>query len=139
MKKILFPTDGSMGCQKALDVAEDLAKKFDSTVMVLHILDYHKFSNELGYTAVYDNEFDTEPIKEMLQKTVDYFMQKGIKSEFKIINGDPAADIIDEAEKGDYDLCIMCTHGMSPGKRFLLGSVTNKVVHHIRVPIMVIR
>lgn len=139
MKKILFPIDGSVECQKALDIAEDLAKKYDSTITVFYVFDYHKVPNEMEYAAVIDKIYDSDASKEMMQKTVDYFEKKGVKADSKLVKGDPASDIIDEAEKGEYDVCIMCTHGMSAGKRFLLGSVTNKVVHHIKVPILVVR
>jgi|LGOV01.1.fsa_nt_gb nucleotide-binding universal stress UspA family protein len=139
MKKILFPVDGSMDCQKALDIAEDLAKKYDSTITVFHVFDYHKVPNEMEYAAVIDKIYDSDASREMLNKTVEYFEGKGVKANSKLVKGDPASDIIDEAESGEYDLCIVCTHGMSAGKRFLLGSVTNKVVHHIKVPILVVR
>lgn len=139
MKKILFPIDGSMDCQKALDIAEDLAKKFDSTITVFHVFDYHKIPNEMEYASVIDKIYDSDASREMLDKTVEYFEKKGVKAIGKLVKGDPASDIIDEAEAGEYDLAIVCTHGMSAGKRFLLGSVTNKVVHHIKVPVLVVR
>ena len=126
MKKILFPTDGSMECQKSLDIAEDLAKKFDSELVILHVFDYHIVATE-------------EEGKHMIEKAVKYFEKRGVNVTSKIVPGYPAADILDEAEKGGYDLVIMCTHGMTAGKRFLLGSVTNKVLHHVTVPMLVVR
>lgn len=126
MKKILLPTDGSMECQKTLDIAEDLAKKFDGEITIFHVFDYHVVTTE-------------EEGKEMLEKAVEYFEKKGVKVNSKIVKGYPAADIIDEAEKGGYDVMIMCTHGMTAGKRFLLGSVTNKVLHHVNIPMLIVR
>ena len=52
MKKILFPTDGSMECQKALDIAEDLAKKYEGTITVFHVIDSHKLPSEMEHAAV---------------------------------------------------------------------------------------
>jgi nucleotide-binding universal stress UspA family protein len=126
MKKILLPTDGSMECQKTLDIAEDLAKKFDGEITLFHVFDYHVVTTE-------------EEGKKMLEKAVEYFEKKGVKVNSKIVKGYPAADIIDEAEKGGYDVMIMCTHGMTAGKRFLLGSVTNKVLHHVNIPMLIVR
>lgn len=63
MKRILFPTDGSMGCQKALDIAEDLANKFESELMIFHVFDYHVVTTE-------------EEGKEMIKKTVEYFEKR---------------------------------------------------------------
>ena len=126
MKKILLPTDGSMECQKTLDIAEDLAKKFDGEITLFHVFDYHVVTTE-------------EEGKKMLEKAVEYFEKKGVKVNSKIVKGYPAADIIDEAEKGGYDVMIMCTHDMTAGKRFLLGSVTNKVLHHVNIPMLIVR
>lgn len=139
MKKILFPTDGSMECQKALDIAEDLAKKYEGTITVFHVIDSHKLPSEMEHAAVIEKVYDSEVVREMLDKTAEYFEKKGVSAKAKLVKGDPASDIIDEAEIGEYDVCIICTHGMSAGKRFLLGSVTNKVVHHIKIPILVVR
>lgn len=67
------------------------------------------------------------------------YQREGIKTDTILAEGDPASAILDEAKKGDYDLVIMKTHTMKERKRFMLGSVTNKVVHHINKPILIIR
>jgi len=67
------------------------------------------------------------------------YQSKGIKTNIITAEGDPASAILDESEKGDYDLIIMKTHTMKERKRFMLGSVTDKVVHHINIPILIIR
>jgi nucleotide-binding universal stress UspA family protein len=139
MKKILLPVDGSPGCQQALQIAEDLAKKFDSTITAFYVFDMHRIPNELEYAGYIEKMYDTETKRDFLDKTVQYFQERGVKAEAKMVKGDPASDIIDEAEKEGYDLVIICTKGMSAGKRFLLGSVTNKVVHHIKAPILIVR
>jgi nucleotide-binding universal stress UspA family protein len=63
----------------------------------------------------------------------------GLKIQIKETAGDPAVEIIEEAKKGEYDLIIMRTHGMKATKRFMLGSVTDKVVHHVGIPVLVVR
>jgi len=73
-------------------------------------------------------------------KTVaKFYKQEDIETDTIIAEGDPASAILDEVEEGNYDLVIMKTHTMKEKKRFMLGSVTNKVVHHISIPIMIIR
>jgi nucleotide-binding universal stress UspA family protein len=67
------------------------------------------------------------------------YRKEGIKTDTILMEGDPASVILDEAERGDYDLVIMKTHTMKKRKRFMLGSVTNKVVHHINKPILIMR
>jgi nucleotide-binding universal stress UspA family protein len=99
MKKILFPVDGSLGCQKAMDYAEDMAKKFDSIITILYVLDDQKVPNPMQPDNLIDKVFNTEPCKKMLQKEVEYFEKKGVKAVAKLLKGDPASEIIDEAEK----------------------------------------
>ncbi|SHI36233.1 Nucleotide-binding universal stress protein, UspA family [Dethiosulfatibacter aminovorans DSM 17477] len=132
MKKILFPTDGSAECQKAYDMAEELAKKFDSEVTVFYVYDIHVMK---GYEVTTTEEEG----KKIIGKTVEYFKDRDVRVGSKIVKGYPAEAIIEEAEEGGYDLVIMCTHGMSARKRFMLGSVTNKVVQHVKVPMLVAR
>ncbi|KXG74718.1 universal stress protein [Thermotalea metallivorans] len=52
--------------------------------------------------------------------------------------GHPADQIIATAKEEAVDLIIMATHGMSMMKRYLIGSVTNNVVHHSTIPVLVI-
>lgn len=132
MKKILFPTDGSVECQKTLDIAENLARKYDGEITVFHVYDIQVVKD--FHVVTFEEEG-----KKILEDKVKYFEDKGIKVNSKIVKGYPATDIIDEAEKGEYDLIVMCTHGMSAKKRFLMGSVTNKVVQHVNVPILIVR
>jgi nucleotide-binding universal stress UspA family protein len=139
MKNILLPVDGSPGCQHALAMAEDLAKKYDSTITVFYVFDLYRIPNELEYAGYIEKMYESDSKKEYLDKTVKYFEERGVKAKSKYIKGDPPSDIIDEADSGEYDLVIMCSRGMSPGKRFLLGSVTNKVVHHVKAPILVVK
>ena len=139
MNKILLPIDGSIECQKALDYTIDMAEKYGSKITIIHVLDYNRIPNAINYDEFYDKIYNIDSRNEMLQKAVEYFEEKGIEADAKLVKGDPESEIIDEAEKEGYDICIMCTHGMSSGKRFMLGSVTNKVVRYIGIPILVIR
>ncbi len=132
MKKILFPTDGSAECQKSYDLAVEMAKKFDSEITVFYVYD-------IQVVTGFEVKTREEEGKKILEKTVNYFKEKDVNAGIKIVKGYPAEEIIEEAESGKYDLVIMCTHGMSAKKRFLLGSVTNKVVQHINTPILIAR
>jgi nucleotide-binding universal stress UspA family protein len=138
MKKILLPVENQQEL-KTIDLAVKLAKKFDSTITIFHAVDFHKIPNEVKYGAYIEKIYETANKDNFLEKVVNLYKQEGIKTESKVIEGDAASEILDEAEKGDYDLVIMKTHSMKENKRFMLGSVTNKVVHHINKPVLVVR
>jgi nucleotide-binding universal stress UspA family protein len=92
--------------------------------------------------GVYDiKPLDLEtPSNEMLTSFEEKLKSEGINAVVTITKaGDPSEVIVEIAESGDFHLILMCTHGMGAAKRLLIGSVTNKVVHHSSVPVIVIR
>lgn len=157
LKKILLPIDGSKASLKAYDYAKELATKFDSEITLIHVK--HTFDQPFYYQHGYDladfnvgqmiKKYEQEPeypenfLTEIGHKILDtaeeHFQGVNIKIEKEILQGRPAHTIIEFAENNEFDLIIMCTHGMSIPRRFTLGSVTNKVVHHSKVPVFVIR
>jgi nucleotide-binding universal stress UspA family protein len=150
MKKILLPIDGSEGCSSSYRMAEDFFHKYGSEITVLYVnqsipanIDYAIGSNPKyniatgggGIPVVDDLDFSAS----ILKKANDWFVEKGVSIITKATKGDPASSIIDIAENESFDMIIMCTHGMSASKRFLLGSVTSKVVHYSKTPVLVMR
>ncbi len=141
MKKILLPIDGSEICPKAYEHAKKIAEKFDSEIVIFNAQDLTPPFGWLYDPIVPKNEENNlEKIGEKIVKNgMDAFSETGIKVTTKTALGDPATTILEAAKKEGCDLIIMCTHGMSRSKRFLLGSVTNKVVLHAEIPVLVIR
>jgi len=139
MKKILIPVENQQRIEEPLKLAVEIAKKFNSKITIFHAVDFHKIPNEVKYGAYIEKIYETANKNNFMDKVVKLYENEGIETDSKVIEGDPASEIIDEADKGNYDLVIMETHSMKEHKRFMLGSVTNKVVHHINVPILVVR
>ncbi|MCK5763740.1 MAG: universal stress protein, partial [Clostridiales bacterium] len=78
--------------------------------------------------------------RDIVSKVAKFFKDTDIKITESTSIGDPASEILHLTENDEtIDIIVMSTHGMSTTKRFLLGSVTNKVVHHINIPILIIR
>jgi len=142
MRKILLPIENFSEDQEVITEAVDIAKKFNGKITFLHVDNAQMLVSRLQYEAYIDREIITEKIdtKKSQDRLIKEYKDKGVlKLEIKEIVGDPASEIINEAQEGDYDIVIMRTHGMGATKRFMLGSVTNKVVHHIKKPILVVR
>lgn len=64
---------------------------------------------------------------------------RGVECESEVVQGDPATTIADYAESREMDLVVMPTRGRTGLSRYLLGSVTEKVVRHSAVPVLTIR
>jgi len=142
MKKILMPVERYQEDYKIIDEALDIAKKFDSTITLFYVDDSKVVLNRLQADSYEDIEkvMASKKVEDSsINSIAEKYNKKDVKTEIKEIVGDPATEILKEVEEGDYDLVIMRTHGMGPTKRFMLGSVTNKVVHHIKKPILVVR
>ena len=63
----------------------------------------------------------------------------GVDIETLVMSGDASSAIVEQAEKGKYDLVVVGNKGMTGASRFFLGSVPNKVSHHIPTALLIVR
>lgn len=140
MKKILLPIDGSES-PKTYEMARSLAKQYNGTLVILHVdepITPIYWANE---TLAVENPtlISTNNGETIVAEAKKHFEDDNIDIKTICKFGDPSSVIIEVSEDEECDVIVMCTHGMSAIKRFLLGSVTNKVVHHATKPVLVVR
>jgi nucleotide-binding universal stress UspA family protein len=75
--------------------------------------------------------------EELVQSTAGKLLSAQHKVTTKVVQGNPAAVIEQEAK--DMDLVVVTSHGRTGISRFLLGSVSHAVVHHVTCPVLVLR
>jgi nucleotide-binding universal stress UspA family protein len=80
-----------------------------------------------------------EDVDATLRDAAEQIQEAGVEVETYARQGDPADAILDVAEEKGADLIVVGNKGMSGAKRFLLGSVPNKVSHHAPCSVMIIR
>lgn len=133
---ILLPTDGSEGAEKAIEHALELAEIHDSTIHALYVV-------ERIHTADVGTEQIIEAMRSEGKRTVAEIAEraesKGIEAATEVKVGSPARDILEYAEENGIDLVVMGTHGRTGLNRYLLGSVTEKVVRLSDVPVLTVR
>lgn len=141
MNKILVPVDGKETCPKTFETAKSLADKFGAELVVLYVKPLVDPLTHPRYIAVEEHsDLHIEQIAQEIASHCSALLEgDGRKVSTIIESGDPAASIIDVADRENCDMIVICTHGMGAMKRFFLGSVTNKVVHHARIPVLVVR
>jgi nucleotide-binding universal stress UspA family protein len=141
-KKIMIATDGSELVRKAVDSAIEIAKLSEAQMYAIYVI------VQGGYSITpYINAEWEKAMKEHLwqegQEATAYVENVGRASNVEvksiILEGSPAVEIIDFAEKNDIDLIVMGSHGKSAIKRFLIGSVAEKVVKHSKIAVLVVR
>ncbi|MBI5102497.1 MAG: universal stress protein [Nitrospirae bacterium] len=138
MKKILIAHDGSKSSDKALRKAFELAGKFGSSVTVISVIP------ELYLTELMD--IDRARILETLTGETTRTMEK-IKASVKdvrtvrtmIRQGNPASEILDAAKKMKADLIITGSQGRHGAEKFLLGSVSSKLVDYAECSVLVVK
>jgi nucleotide-binding universal stress UspA family protein len=135
---IVYATDGSDHARKALAYARDLAKLHDAELFVVHV--YPSVSHLLGYeeydTVLVHRIADAKKIIEEAEKELEL---AGLTFHIELLEGPLAEAIINVAETRGADLIIIGARGMSSIEGLLLGSVSQKVIHHATCPVLVVR
>lgn len=136
-QSILIPTDGSPATEVVVDHAIDLAKTYDAALHALYVVDAD-FGSEIRIVDLLD------ALERQGEAAVDEILEKGraagIESvEGTVVSGTPFRAILDYIDTHDIDLVVMGTHGRSGVDRYLLGSVTEKVVRLSEVPVLTVR
>jgi nucleotide-binding universal stress UspA family protein len=140
-KKILVPLDGSEFSRKALDHAEKLAKTFGSELLLLQVVPFMPIygSPELVTPLIVD-EKQKEAAEKYLNHLSEELRKRGMKASAVVKTGQQVAlEIIDFAKASQADLIVMSTHGRSGITRWVLGSVTHKVLTRGETPVLLLR
>jgi nucleotide-binding universal stress UspA family protein len=134
---ILLPYDGSEGAAKVLHHASEIAHWSNGTIQVLYVADTARDSVTVveGETVDALVREGTEIVEEAA-KTLDTL---GIAHETDVVQGNPAPTIAEYADRYDHDLVVMPTHGREGVSRYLIGSVSEKVLRLSTVPVLTVR
>jgi nucleotide-binding universal stress UspA family protein len=136
-ENILLPFDGSEGAAEVLHHASEIAHWADATIHVLYVADTKRDS----VTVVEGDTVDVlaqqgEDIVDEAAKTLGTL---GASYETDVVQGNPAPTIVDYAQRYDQDLIVMPTHGREGISRYLIGSVSEKVVRLSSTPVLTVR
>ncbi len=141
---IVLGTDGSDTAKKAVREATELAKQVGATIDLVSA--YEPVSSQRLRAEARDAPEDIswmvnprEDVEATLKEAAEEVDGAGVKVETFAREGDAADAILDVAEEQKADLIVVGNKGMTGAKRFLLGSVPNKVSHHAPCSVLIIR
>ena len=142
--RIVVGTDGSETANEAVRQATELAKAVGSSIDLVSA--YEPVSSarlrEEAQQVPKDLEWMVNPREDVdatLNEAADQIKAAGVPVETFARQGDPADAILDVAEETNADLIVVGNKGMTGAKRFLLGSVPNRVSHHAPCSVLIIR
>jgi len=143
-KSIVVGTDGSETATKAVRQAADLARSVGAKLELVSAYEpvpAQRLSDERRQ-APEDLQWAINPREDVdatLEAAAAVAREAGVEVDVYARQGDPADAILDVAEEREADLIVVGNKGMTGAKRFLLGSVPNKVSHHAPCSVLIIR
>jgi nucleotide-binding universal stress UspA family protein len=139
MQKILVAHDGSKSSDKALKKAVELTLAFNGSLTIIAVVP------ELYLTELADQDRNriadslTRETTDTMERIRKSLSGKSIDVKTVVRQGDPAEKIIETAQKMKVDLIITGSHGRHGTKKFLMGSVSGKVVDYSKCPVLVVK
>jgi nucleotide-binding universal stress UspA family protein len=140
LQRILVPTDFSDAAEDALGAAMTLARAFGAIIEVLHVnpttIMVTAPLEAVPFTTLVPDL--SRRVKERLNESVARLKQEGIPCETRLMEGSPHLEILKRAEEMNANLIVMGTHGHGGIAHAVLGSVTERVLHRARCPVLVV-
>jgi len=147
--KVLVPLDGSKVGEAALPAIDQLVDKLAAgtkveviLIGVITLLRHWVVVGEASAPVSYTEEELTlikQRVENYLNKTGESLKKKNVNVRTIVSTGNAADEIIKAAEDTGADLLAMSTHGRSGLRRLAFGSITDKVLHRSRIPVLMVR
>jgi len=141
IQHMLVAVDGSEGSRRAVAFARDLASATGARVTLLHVLEPIPvvslgFAEFYGVTQRQPTDEEMARLHQALHEMLEGFPRDRVEEVIEY--GNPADTIVAQADRRNVDLIVMGARGMGAVGRFLVGSVSDRVVHHARRNVTVV-
>lgn len=142
-QKILICSDGSECALKAAAAGAEIARRMGSTVLLLHVFEIPvtpvMLEGGIGLDPALFEPPPPEVQEAVVQRTRRVLEEAGIAFVDLREVGDPAETILKVSERERADLIVLGSRGMGAFQRLLMGSVSDKVLHHARCAVLVVK
>ena len=150
MKKVLIAMDYHPGAQKVAEAGFSLAKNMGAKAILQHVISDPVYYSSLQYSPItgFAGFMDTDPLllasEDGLRKASEHFLEKakhhlGDESiQTLVTDGDFAESILKTAKDLHVDIIVMGSHSRKWLENIIMGSVTEKVLHHTSLPMFII-
>ncbi len=139
-KNILVPHDGSGNSKHAFKVALDMAKKYNSKISLVTVLDTSP--GYWAHTSLWDKALGGA--KNLVTKEFESFESTAKKAKVSfhseiIESHSITKTIVSYSKSKKIDLLVMGAHGITGWDKLILGSVTDSVAHRVKCPVLIVR
>ncbi|HRI47096.1 MAG: universal stress protein [Ignavibacteriaceae bacterium] len=142
INKILVPIDFSEYSKPAISFSKDLAKIFNSELILVHVVEPILYPPDfsMGQVALPPLTIDVDSAaKEELERLIKNEIGDEFKTSSLIRTGKPFVEIVDAAIELDIDLIVISSHGRTGVEHILFGSTADKVVQKAPCPVLTVR
>ncbi len=126
----MVPTDGSEFAARSEDIAIEIAKKFNSTLVVVHVIDDK---------LIYPFEVLEDEGKSILKKVREKAEKEELTIEEVLLVGSPTHDMEKIVKKTESDLVVIGTHGKTGLEKLILGSVAESALKTVKAPVLLVK
>lgn len=144
--RILVPIDGSEPSDAAVALARKIAHADEgaSELVFCHVIDVaadYRAVSEAQISVGAQDMVDEDRARGtmLIASAVNAATEAGLKATGEILEGAPAATIVQRAREGDFDLILTGTHGRHGIERLFLGSTAEDVLRHASVPVLAVK
>lgn len=141
-KKIVVAYDGSENSLKALDKAIEIAKCNDAQLYVVGVVRMFEFG-AIDYISPQEiEEYEKQEISKeerYLKEAIQKISQAGLSGIYKVMEGDPAEEIMTYADEIGSDLIVVGRRGVGGFKRLLIGSTSSNIVKYANQSVLVVK
>jgi nucleotide-binding universal stress UspA family protein len=144
-KKIICPTDFSDASKEALKAAVELAAQFSAELLLVHVLPpvMNYIPADWTETPRFDlPSYERQQAEDALAKLDELSQQQipeAVNRRILVRQGSAAHEILEAAAEENADLIVIASHGMTGWRRYLYGSVTQRVIHHTPCSVLVVK
>jgi universal stress protein A len=142
-KRILCPTDFSVTSLEAVRTAVALAKALNAELLLLHVIAPATPSPDAFVGVSFDPaEYESAwraAAEPKLRQIAETLVDRSLTPRLIVLSGQPAQMIEKCAADEKADLIVIATHGMTGWRHYLMGSVAQKVVQHVSLPVLAVR
>lgn len=139
MKRIVVGFDGSEHGRRALERAADIAKLRGARLAVVSSAQLSRLMRDPSGSVGAIDPTELEERESALAEARAFVAGQGMEADFIEGKGDAADVLLQEAEESGADLIVVGTRGLNVAQRWLIGSVSSKVVQHAPCDVLVVR
>ncbi|KGX91913.1 universal stress protein [Pontibacillus marinus] len=137
VSKIVIAFDGTEGSLEALDYAAKLGNPQETEMTVVHVVKDTKVDSPNQGAGLYPiiNESNDPAIAQARSR----LRENNLSANFLVLEGKPAKKICEYAERQNADVIVIGSRGVSGYKRFMIGSISEKVAKEAEVPVFIVK